>query len=309
MFRHLLFYSIGFIIVCSSLNCGESQGNGTESKPTSTEEKVTVNGFKYVHHIQNEGPKPQIGQYAYFNLETYGIAESPPPRFMDATQSYIKVIDPKTRTGYREKNPLVDILPLLSIGDSVSIFHSTDSIINLPISYGGINFLEYRVTLTNIKDPKDHSESQIEKFNKRKERILEAQANLNELTAFCLNVLKDYKAGNLDNLVEKPSGIKYVIHKKGYGQDLRTGNIINILNYGILMDGTIFENSFETGAMQSIQIGKRKGLPGMEEAIKYLKKGSKASIFIPYNLAYGVAGNPPTIPPKSDVMFYLELME
>jgi len=43
--------------------------------------------------------------------------------------------------------------------------------------------------------------------------------------------------------------------------------------------------------------------------ITTLPKGSKATIFVPYALAYGEAGSPPMIPAKSDLVFYIEIIE
>jgi len=75
MQKQLFLYFIGFLMVCSFISCEGNNENGTESEIVILGEKVTQNGFKYTQYIQNDGPKPQIGQYAYFNLETYGIAE------------------------------------------------------------------------------------------------------------------------------------------------------------------------------------------------------------------------------------------
>ena len=112
----------------------------------------------------------------------------------------------------------------------------------------------------------------------------------------------------LENLVEKKSGLKYVIHEEGKGNLLRNGNTVNFFFTGLLMDGTIFESTFESSLGTSIQVGRGQSLPGWDEAMTYLKFGTKVSIFVPYQLAYGETGNA-NVPPKSDVMFYMELME
>jgi len=41
----------------------------------------------------------------------------------------------------------------------------------------------------------------------------------------------------------------------------------------------------------------------------YLKIGASVTVFLPAKLAYAEAGNPPIVPPNTDVMFYMEIME
>jgi FKBP-type peptidyl-prolyl cis-trans isomerase len=48
-------------------------------------------------------------------------------------------------------------------------------------------------------------------------------------------------------------------------------------------------------------------IPGWDEGVALLNEGSKATLFIPYALAYGEAGSPPVIPAKSDLVFYIEV--
>jgi len=48
-------------------------------------------------------------------------------------------------------------------------------------------------------------------------------------------------------------------------------------------------------------------IPGWDEGLLLLNKGSKATLFIPASLAYGAAGSPPVIPENADLIFYVEL--
>ena len=49
-------------------------------------------------------------------------------------------------------------------------------------------------------------------------------------------------------------------------------------------------------------------IQGFKEGVKLLAVGDKATLFVPYNLAYGESGTR-GIPPKSDLIFEVEILD
>ena len=49
-------------------------------------------------------------------------------------------------------------------------------------------------------------------------------------------------------------------------------------------------------------------IPGFKEGLQQLSVGDKATLFIPYHLAYGETGNR-GIPPKSNLIFEVEVID
>jgi FKBP-type peptidyl-prolyl cis-trans isomerase FkpA len=136
-----------------------------------------------------------------------------------------------------------------------------------------------------------------------------AAANQEKLPAIeelAKTTLADYKAGKLETQ-STASGLKYYIVKPGEGANAANGSTVNVNYYGTLMDGTMFDNSFQRGQTFPFSLGSGQVIKGWDEGIAQLNKGAKAFLFIPAALGYGEAGSPPVIPANSDLMFYVEL--
>lgn len=83
---------------------------------------------------------------------------------------------------------------------------------------------------------------------------------------------------------------------------------------GWLVDGKKFDSSRDTAANGSPRApisfpqGARRVIAGWDSGFEGMRVGGRRRLFIPYQLAYGEAGRPPAIPPKSELIFDVELM-
>jgi len=83
---------------------------------------------------------------------------------------------------------------------------------------------------------------------------------------------------------------------------------------GWLTDGKKFDSSRDTmpnGKPRepiSFAQGARRVIAGWDVGFEGMRVGGKRRLIIPYQLAYGEAGRPPVIPPKSELIFDVELM-
>jgi FKBP-type peptidyl-prolyl cis-trans isomerase len=123
------------------------------------------------------------------------------------------------------------------------------------------------------------------------------------------------------------TGLKYVITKKNGGKKPTRGTTINIDYAGYLEDGQLFDTSLESEAKifgkydprraaqngyQPIlfQAGRKDGMiPGFIEGLEKLAIGDKALLFIPSHLAYGAGGAGDVIPPNTNIIFEVEILE
>ncbi len=104
-----------------------------------------------------------------------------------------------------------------------------------------------------------------------------------------------------------PSGVKYITIAKGKGVAVKDGDILTVHYSAFLPDGKMFDSSVERG--EPIKYSMGKGLKGLDEGIMQMLKGGKARIVVPYMLAFGEQGRQGVVPPKTDVIFDVELID
>jgi FKBP-type peptidyl-prolyl cis-trans isomerase len=112
------------------------------------------------------------------------------------------------------------------------------------------------------------------------------------------------------NARKSPSGLRWVERTPGTGDaGPRIGGEVIAHYDGRLLDGTSFDSSYKRGAPFTFRVGLGAVIRGWDEAFLSMKKGEKRTLIIPYWLAYGEKGRPPTIPPKATLIFEVELID
>ncbi len=104
------------------------------------------------------------------------------------------------------------------------------------------------------------------------------------------------------------SGLQYKILKSGTGKVSPKATDTVVTHYhGTLIDGTVFDSSYERNASVSFPVGGV--IKGWTEALQKMKVGDKWQLVIPSHLAYGERGAPPVIMPNATLVFDVELLE
>lgn len=118
-------------------------------------------------------------------------------------------------------------------------------------------------------------------------------------------IKKDYP-----NAVKSESGLVYLIEEEGTDPKASSGNQLSVHYRGTFRkDGTQFDASYDRGQPMEFVFMQQRMIPGFEEGLAMLGKGGKAKLFIPYYAAYGAAGRPGAIPPYSDLIFEIEIVD
>ena len=105
------------------------------------------------------------------------------------------------------------------------------------------------------------------------------------------------------------TGLYYNITREGSGNHPEKGNTVSVHYRGMLLDGTVFDSSYQRNEPISFPLGEGRVIQGWDEGIALLKKGAAAKLVIPSDLAYGAAGAGGAIPPNATLIFEVELVD
>ena len=103
-----------------------------------------------------------------------------------------------------------------------------------------------------------------------------------------------------------PSGLRYKVIKQGNGAIPTAMDKVKTHYHGTLIDGSVFESSFQNGTPVEFQVGGV--IKGWTEALQLMPVGSTYEIYLPYDLAYGATGSR-DIQPYETLIFRLELID
>ena len=147
-----------------------------------------------------------------------------------------------------------------------------------------------------------------------------------EKAAAILKATQDKFKALKEKAITLPSGLKYIITEKGTGEKLPETAELSTHYAVYFEDGKILETSkLEIAEALDIVNESRKAqngyqpitaeigpdarmIAGFKEGLQQLSVGDKATLFIPYHLAYGESGTR-GIPGKSNMVFEVEILE
>lgn len=174
-----------------------------------------------------------------------------------------------------------------------------------------------KVFADSFKDLIENQKNQLALESERKREYFEKyQLVLKQKVAY----FKELKT----KTTKTPSGLEFIIIKKGTGIQPKQGENVRISYSGYLEDGTLFDTSNpevakefgvydeQRGAQNGyseipFQIGSSGMISGFLEGVTKLKMEDKAVIFIPFNLGYGERGAGNVIPPNANLIFEIEI--
>ncbi len=110
-------------------------------------------------------------------------------------------------------------------------------------------------------------------------------------------------------IIETTSGLKYIVFELGEGDIIKNDDIVEVHYSGYFTNGELFDSSVKRFEPIRFPIGANAVIDGWDEGLKLMRKGAKFQLIIPSDLAYGENGAPPQIPPITNLIFDIEVID
>lgn len=207
---------------------------------------------------------------------------------------------------------MLEILPKMGVGDSASFIVPVDSLdkkltANMPILKDGGN-LKWEIKVAEVMSKADYHKKQEEAKTQIEGFIMTLKDKNPEQAAKDSALIEDYLKKNNLTAQRLPSGLYYIITKEGSGETPLPYQIVSVDYKGYLMDGTVFDNSFERGQPISFPLGVGQVIPGWDQGLMLFKPGTEGKLLIPSYLGYGERANE-KIPANAVLIFDIHLVD
>jgi len=278
-------------------------------------------GFKKVRDIEYkivkdaEGKNAAIGDIIEFHLKAMVDTTVVGDTYRQG-QAQITKLD-----SARNPGDLLAVFPFLSPGDSAVVRIACDTIIakmpaeqlsQLPVWMKKGNTIEISLKLVSVKSE--------EEFQKEMEaRQAEQMKKMEEQKAAQMPIddqkLQDFFKANSINAKKTESGLYYVIQKPGAGATITKGMMVGTKYTGKTLEGVPFDSNVDTSIghhgtdLLRFQVGMGQMIPGFDEGVQLMKKGGKATFYLPSPLAYGPNSPSPKIEANAVLIFDVEVVE
>lgn len=275
-------YAVGITLLATACNKYRTQ--------------VNENGLKYqIFEHDDKARKAKLGDIMTFHLVLKNSADSALRDTYKEGMPVKMVLQAAPFKGSFEEG-----LAMLSTGDSAKFQISADTLFAkmmqpLPPMIKKGTDLNFTVKVISVLTTEEFQKDQAEAGVKQK--------------AVDAKVIDEYLAKN--NLTAKAqktaSGLVYVPQVEGTGPSPAAGDNIKAHYVGQLLSGKEFDSSKGREPLQ-LTLGAGMVIPGWEEGLSLMKKGSKGILIIPSGLGYGPETNGP-IPGNSVLKFDMELLD
>ncbi len=285
-----LIFAVGFFAACG---------------PAEKEYTETASGLKYKFHERTGEDLAEL--FKILSLDMVYRNKADDSILFDSRTAdmpvYIELIEPEY------PGDIYEGLALMAEGDSASFILDAESFFVYTAGMGQMpEFLEPgNELLFNIKLRRVMSE---EEFMIEQQQMVEERMRESEDLADAEEGLRDDYLMEHD-ITQEPleSGLYFIEKEPGTGAEATPGSTVSVHYEGRLLDGTVFDSSYERGEPIEFVLGEGQVIRGWDEGINLMRVGGKARLVIPSHLAYGERGAGQTIPPFSTLIFDVELVD
>ncbi|WP_375579899.1 FKBP-type peptidyl-prolyl cis-trans isomerase [Marivirga tractuosa] len=287
----------------------------------SEKQEKTADGVEYVLIESDNGSSFEEGDFAIYSLKLIDSKDSVMLDSKDVGELPVQINDSILST----RGPLFSILKELKLGDSIKTKLTASQVLTegfqQPVAQdkdGAERLTVYAKAIQKL-DTAGFMEWQQQK---RAEAMEKMQKDAEKQKGIDDEIIQGFLSENNIEAEKTESGLYYMVTEETSGEKPESGDTVRVNYVGKLLDGTVFDTSYEDVAKESdvynpereygpieIPIGKGRVIRGWDEGIMLLNEGSEATLYIPSGLGYGPRGSGAVIPPNSSLIFDVELVE
>ncbi|HEX7135069.1 MAG TPA: FKBP-type peptidyl-prolyl cis-trans isomerase [Iamia sp.] len=109
---------------------------------------------------------------------------------------------------------------------------------------------------------------------------------------------------------EPPTDVVIETLREGEGRGTENGDTIQVQYTGVVMaDGSEFDTTWDDLTALPATVGAEGLIEGFDEGLLGMKVGERRMVTIPSDQAYGEEGSGETIPPNSDLIFVIDMVQ
>jgi len=214
-------------------------------------------------------------------------------------------------TTKRVEYSFLEIFPKLKTGDSAVVLLSTDSLKSK-------RMINPNDSVVFVKGSNIQCKIKIIKtFKQEKDVMADYQNEVKTEEAREVKSVEDYLSSKgIKGAVKTKNGAYVVLENPGdVSLKADSGKVASVKYRGYLMsdNSKIFDTNMDSSKGHTepydVVIGRRSVMQGWEEALPYFGKGATGKMYIPAFLGYGQQGAPPDIPPSSNLIFDIQIVD
>lgn len=307
MKRLLVFTFLSFLFFALQAEVANAQSNPTLDeylKQNYPKAQKAEEGLHYVIEKEGKGANPKVGEYVLVEFEGKTLDGT----LFDKSQHDPFIFQLGKRQVIRGWDKGLLLFP---VGTKVKMFLAPE----LAYSKTGAGKLVppntpvmFDIHVLKILDDDAYDDYMVQLEERERQRYHQMvkerfDADKKAIHEYCMD--KKIKAKRTR------SGVSYQVTKKGKGLYPQNGETVSIQYEGYLVDGTVFEKNTDKTPF-SFEVGKRKAIAGLDEAILFFNKGSEGYVVIPSKLAYGpmpIEEENINIPAHSVLIFKIKVID
>ncbi len=298
------------LLASAVMACGGAPNNQAEENATATVEladppqfETTETGLEYYFFEKTDGRKPELNEI----LSVYMVYRIQDSIIFDSQQMGMPMFLPMMASEY--PGDIYEGFAMMAVGDSVifrtdaaSFYVHTAGMPEAPDYVKPGDQMIFDIRLLSVMNE--------DEFAQEQQRLMEEQMAADMQRADDEEgLMLEYLRQEGITVSPTESGLYYVELQAGDGPQPDPGNMVAVHYEGRLLDGTVFDSSYDRNQPLEFRLGQRQVIPGWDEGISYMRVGGKARLIIPSYLAYGERGAGGVIPPFSTLVFDVELVD